>query len=312
MHGCRVRRHRDEPSLYPADRHEGCEPERSDLGGSGSRRRLTDLLVIDHRHFHQVCAPDHARRQPRRGRDPRASRLGESAPRQEQPAASGHGHRRSHRCHVALRRRHHHSGDFGAERHRGHQALRAADGEIRGPADARDPRGAVRHPAQGYLLDGRHIRTGHAGVVRGHRHSRNHGNCQGAGDSPRAQSPAGNPLFIARGTAGVGGDRRCFPGGHRRRGVLCRHGPFRSAAHSRRLVRRGAAGADAQLFRSGGTPADGARGDGKLLLSAGPGMVALRSGRACNGCHRHRLPVDHLRRLFDDAARPSSSAFCRA
>ena len=45
------------------------------------------------------------------------------------------------------------------------------------------------------------------------------------------------------------GDRRRFPGGDRRRGVLCRHGPFRAVADPRRLVRRGAAGAHAQLFR---------------------------------------------------------------
>ena len=182
----------------------------------GSRSGVADFLVTDHRHFHQVCAPDHARRQPRRGWYSGASRPGESAPRQDQPAACGDGHHRSHRCHAALRRRHDHAGDFGAERHRGHQALRAPDGEIRGSADACDPRGAVRHPAQGHILGRRPVRTGHAGLVRRDRHSRHHRNRQGTRDSRRAQSPAGNPLFVARGTVGAGGDWRCFPGGHRR------------------------------------------------------------------------------------------------
>ena len=38
------------------------------------------------------------------------------------------------------------------------------------------------------------------------------------------------------------------------------------------------------------------------VLSARPAMVALRSGRAGDRRDRHRLPGDHLRRLFPDAA----------
>ncbi len=53
-------------------------------------------------------------------------------------------------------------------------------------------------------------------------------------------------------------------------------GHFGPLPDSRRLVRCGAAGLDAQLFRPRGTPADRARGGGELLLSARPGMVALR------------------------------------
>ena len=67
----------------------------------------------------------------------------------------------------------------------------------------------------------------------------------------RAQPARGDHLSLACRTAGSGGDRRRFPGRDRGRSVLRRHGPFRPLADPRRLVRRGAAGADAQLFRPG-------------------------------------------------------------
>ena len=57
-------------------------------------------------------------------------------------------------------------------------------------------------------------------------HSRNHGNCKGACDSCRAQSPTGDHLSMACRAVGLGGDRRRLPGGHGRGGILCRHGHF--------------------------------------------------------------------------------------
>ena len=67
----------------------------------------------------------------------------------------------------------------------------------------------------------------------------------------RAQPAGGRHLSLACRAAGSGGDRRRFSGRDRGRGVLRRHGPFRPPADPRRLVRRGAPGADPQLFRPG-------------------------------------------------------------
>src|ERR1700730_4120758 len=50
--------------------------------------RVADFLVADRHYFHQVCDPDHACQQPRRGRDLGPPCVGEPASRQEQPAAS--------------------------------------------------------------------------------------------------------------------------------------------------------------------------------------------------------------------------------
>ena len=171
--------------------------DRTGIAGGGARRRVVDLLVADHRHFHQIRDPDHARRQSRRGRHPGAARLDQPASRQAKQAARGHGRDRPHRGDLALRRRHHHAGHFGPERDRGHQGLRAPDGACRRPADGGDPRPVVHDPAQGHVLDRRHIRADHADLVRGHRHPRHCGNCQGAGGARRAQSSAGNHLSVA-------------------------------------------------------------------------------------------------------------------
>ena len=80
------------------------------------------------------------------------------------------------------------------------------------------------------------------------------------------------------------GDRRRFLGGDRRRGVLCRHGPFRAVSDPHRLVRRGVAGANAQLFRARRAAAHRARRHRQPVLSACPAMVALRT------CRRWRRP----------------------
>ena len=96
VHGCRFRRHWHESPLHPAGRDKSCKPARSYLARGSRRYRVADLLVIDHRHFHQICDPDHARRQSWRGRNPGTARLGESATRQGEPAARRHGRRRSH------------------------------------------------------------------------------------------------------------------------------------------------------------------------------------------------------------------------
>ena len=101
------------------------------------------------------------------------------------------------------------------------------------------------------------------------------------------------------------GDRRRLPRGDGRRSLLRRHGPFRAAADPRRLVRRRAAGADPQLFRPGRrccSPNPARRGDRQPVLRPRAAVGALSAGRAGDGRDHHRVAVDHLRRLFPDAA----------
>ena len=98
-----------------------------------------------------------------------------------------------------------------------------------------------------------------------------------------ALSPvAGHHLSLARRALGFCGDRRRLPGGDRRRGVLCRHGPFRPVSDPRRLVRRGVAGADPQLFRPRRAAAHRARRHRQPVLSACPanGCITLWSSLA--------------------------------
>ena len=97
-----------------------------------------------------------------------------------------------------------------------------------------------------------------------------------------AQSAGRRHLSLACRAAGPCRDRRRFPGGDGRRGVLRRHGPFRAAADPRRLVRRGAAGAHPQLFRPGRPAARRAefpRRRRQPVLRARPAMGALSACR---------------------------------
>ena len=127
LHGGRVRRYRNEPALYVQRRRAGRQSLRTRLAGGGARHRFADLLVVDHRHLDQIRDPDHARRQSRRGRHFGAARAGQSAPRQTKPPARRHGRGRPDRGDAALRRRRHHSGDFGVERDRGGEDLCSPD-----------------------------------------------------------------------------------------------------------------------------------------------------------------------------------------
>ena len=119
------------------------------------------------------------------------------------------------------------------------------------PADRRHPRHPVSHPAQRHIVHRRHIRAGDAGLVHHRRRARRDRDRAIARGARRSQSAGGHHLSLACRAAGSGGDRRRFSGRDRGRGVLRRHGPFRPPADPRRLVRRGAPGADPQLFRPG-------------------------------------------------------------
>ena len=141
-------------------------PYRAGHAGSRARHRVADLLVADHRHLDQIRDPDHARRQSRRGRHPRAARAGQPAPRQDKTdgaplwsssAWSGRP------CFTAT-----------ARSRRRFRCLSAIEGvkiyapqmeRVVVPADGRHPRRPVSHPAQRHVLDRRHIRAGHAGLV---------------------------------------------------------------------------------------------------------------------------------------------------
>ena len=80
-------------------------------------------------------------------------------------------------------------------------------------------------------------------------------------------------------------------GGHRLRGAVCRHGPFRPQADPARMVLLRAACAAAELFRPGrGAPA-GARKSADRVLFRGAALGALSAGR----CWR-RLPASSRRR----------------
>ena len=278
VHGRRLRRHRHEPALYAQRRRQVRQSRRTGFAGSGARHRVADLLVADRRHLDQIRDPDHARRQPRRRRHSGAARAGQPAARQAQQMARGHGRDRPRRRHLALRRRHDHAGDFGLERDRGAEDLCAPDGPCRGPADGRHPRRPVSHPAQRNLLDRRHIRAGDADLVHHRRRPRRRRNRQVARRARGAQSARRHHLSLACRTAGLCRDRRRFPGGDGRRGVLRRHGPFRAAADPHRLVRRGAARAHPQLFRPGRPAARRAefpRRHRQPVLRACPAMGAL-------------------------------------
>ena len=92
--------------------------------------------------------------------------------------------------------------------------------------------------------------------------------------------------------------RRRFPRGDRRRGDVCRHGPFRPGADPARLVRGGAARPGSQLFRTGGPADHRSQRDRQSVLSAGAGLAALSAGRVRDRGHRDRVAGDHLRACF--------------
>ena len=253
---------------------------RTTIAAGCARRRVVDLLVTNYRHLHQIRDPDHAGRQSRRGRHPGVARFDQPAPRQAEQAACDHGRDRPCRGDLALRRRHYHAGHFRPERDRGHQGLRPPNGACRRPSNSDDSRPLVHDPAQRHRLDRQHIRADHANLVRRGRGPWHYWNCQDTCRASRLESFAGHRLSVARWALGFRGDRRRFPRGDRRRGILRRHGPFRAVSNPRRLVRRGIAGADPQLFRPRRIAAHRAQRHRQPVLSARPAMVTLRSGRA--------------------------------
>ncbi len=172
-------------------------------------------------------------------------------------------------------------------------------------ADRGHPGGPVSHSAQRHVLDRRRVRACHAGLVHSDRPSRSRRNCPVSRRARGAEPRSGRHLSLARRAPGLRGDRRRLSGGDRRRGLLRRHGPFRAAADPRRLVRRGVAGAHAQLFRAGRADARRAclfRRCRQPVLRAGPDVGARPADRPRDRRNGDRVAVDHLRRLLPDPA----------
>ena len=172
-------------------------------------------------------------------------------------------------------------------------------GANRGPADGRDPRGAVRHPAQRHLLHRRHIRTGHADLVHRRRRARH----RRESSRRRPFSPRSVPLpavtYLSHAgplaLAVIGGAFLAVTGGEAFYADMGHFGPLPI-----RVAWFGVAlpALTLNYFGQGGLLLAAARRDRQPVLRAGPAMVAYPLGRARDGRHRDRLAVDHLRRLF--------------
>ena len=144
------------------------------------------------------------------------------------------------------------------------------------------------------------VMLGWFGVLAAARHPRHR---QGAGGAGRAEpalrlripDPPGFPHQLRH-------SRRGLPGRHRRRGDVCRHGPFRPQPDPARLVRGGAAGAGAELLWAGGAADHRSGRDRQSLLPARARLGALSAGCFRHARHGHRLAGDHIRRLFTHPA----------
>ena len=293
-----VRRHRHQPALclardVPA-RHQPGADARARAG-----RAIGAVLGGDAHRHHQVRHPDHARRQQGRGRRARPGDAGHPwAERREPPDPPGHHAAGRGRAGAVLRRRHHHAGDHGHERRRG--PVRRGPGlhALRPAAGARDPGRAV--PAAG----ARHrrcrptVRAGHAAVV--HRAGRAGplADRQASRRAPRHQPDPRLSPHRRPGARHLLGLRLHRPGGHRRRGALRRHGPFRPQADPHGLAQPRHAGPAAQLLRPGRDDHRRSNDRAAGVLRAGAAGLHHRAGGAVDPGLRHRLAGGHHRRVL--------------
>ncbi|KAF1853906.1 hypothetical protein Lal_00005115 [Lupinus albus] len=299
--GRRLRRHRHQPALHAARMLRRRAWAAADPRQRAGHHVAGVLGAGDGRH-REICGLRHAGRQQGRGRHPLPAGAGvEDAAGRLGPAdrADGAGPVRRR---AVLRRRHDHPGDVGAVRGRGAGRGRAGAGIGGGAADRRHRDRPVRHPEPRHLARRRAVRPDHAGLVR-------HAWRAGAAGSDPAAERAGRLQPALRHRLLRQSRHRRFPGagrggagGDRRRGALCRHGPFRPPPDPGGLAGRGAAGAAAEL--SGPVRAAAERSDGgaQPLLPAGAGMGALSADRAVHRRRRHRQPGGDLRRLLADPA----------
>ena len=179
-------------------------------------------------------------------------------------------------------------------------------------ADGGDPGLVVRHPAQGHVLDRRHLRADHADLVCRDRHPRHGRNCQApavlAALSPFRQSRYlwhAGPLALAV----IGGAFLAVTGGEAFYADMGHFGPFPI-----RIAWFGVAlpALTLNYFGQGGLLLTEPGAIDNPFYQLAPewshyGLVVL----ATVG-DRDRLAGDHLRRLFARRNRPFSSASCRA
>ena len=182
---------------------------------------------------------------------------------------------------AALRRRRHHAGDLGPRRGRGPRSRDAAAPAVGGADRVQcHPGGAVHVPAAWHRQGGRGVRPGHGGLVRVDRAPGRARDSAPSGGAGRRQSVARDRFLPARWPAGLSHPGRGRAGRDRRRGAVRRHGPLRQAPDPARLVRRGVAGAGAQLLRPGRAPARSTVGGRESVLLARAGLGPVSDGRA--------------------------------
>ena len=130
---------------------------------------------------------------------------------------------------------------------------------------------------------GRRVRPDHRDLVHLHRRPGRVGDHAGPVGAARDQPVLRGGVLPPRGDHRPADPGRGHPGGDGRRGAVRRHGPLRQAAHPAGLVRRGAAGAGAQLLRAGGPAAGPPGGGAQPVLLAGAGVGAVPDGGGGDG-----------------------------
>ena len=269
----RLRRHRHLAALHAAPvlhRH----PPALALARERARHPVDHLLGAGDRRHAQVRDPDHARRQPRRGRDPRAHRAGLGRARARDAASLVARRLRHLRRRDVLRRRHDHARDLGAGRGRGARDHRAGAAPVHRPGHARHHPRAVRDP------EARHGERRHpvrAGDVPSGSSCSRCSDCSRSCAIRTCSARQSHARHLLR--HGDPADRlpraRCRrPRGHRHRGALRRHGPLRRRADPAGLDRVRDAGARRQLFRAGRAAARRSHRDQEPVLPARAAMGA--------------------------------------
>ena len=164
----------------------------------------------------------------------------------------------------------------------------------------RDPARSVPGATQGNRFHRQHLRAGDAGVVHRDRPARPvRASCRRPGILA-AISPHHAFIYLVHAGPGIafavlGAAFLALTGAE---AMYADMGHFGRAAHPARMVRDRAAGSHAQLFRPGRTASGRPPCHREPVLPARAAMGALSDGGVCDGRHRHRVAIHHLRRVF--------------
>jgi len=296
--GCGLRRHRHQPAVHAQG---GIRSAwRAGLARQRARRPEPGVLVADHRGVGEISAVHHARRQQGRGRHHGAYGAGPALHPRPPAAALGRGAAGAVRRRAVLRRRRDHAGDLGAVGGGGPEGRHAGAGALRGA----DHRG--RDPGPGLVAAARHrahrrgVRAGLRGVVRLHRRAGRARHRAASGGAVRPAADLRHRVLHPQPCRGLLRPRRGGAGGDRHRGAVRRHGALRSGADPAGLVQLRAAGAAAELLRSGRAGADEPGHGDQPVLSPGAAVAAVPDDRTGHGGHGHRLAGGDFRRVLDD------------